>query len=152
LAFTCPIGAEVKFSNTLQRRLMMRGAQILTGLLSNPAALNGLPWERYNQPGREGVLIHRLYDTSDTGENGPAAALVRYEAGAKVQKHLHPGYELIFVLEGELINDAGRHGPGTLEVCPPQSGHALASEKGCTFLVIWEQPVQLFKSVQDMQA
>lgn len=88
----------------------MRGAQIISGLLSNPSVLNALPWERYKQPGREGVLIHRLYDTSDTGEGGPSAAIVRYEPGAKVQKHIHPGYELIFVLEGELINDAGTGG------------------------------------------
>ena len=121
----------------------MRGAQVLKGLLTDAASLNALPWERYNQPGREGVLIHKLYDTSDTGANGPAAAVVRYEPGANVQKHIHPGYELIFVLEGELINDAGRHGPGTLEVCPPNSGHALGSETGCTFLVVWEQPVRL---------
>jgi len=121
----------------------MRGAQILTNLMTSSQAFDALNWERYSQPGREGVLIYRLYDTSDTGEGGPAAALVRYEPGAKVQKHIHPGYELIFVLEGELINDSGRHGAGTLEVCPPDSGHALASEKGCTFLVVWEQPVRL---------
>ncbi|UWF60386.1 cupin domain-containing protein [Brucella sp. 2716] len=121
----------------------MRGAQIISGLMNNASALDTLPWERYKQPGREGVLIHKLYDTGDTGEGGPAAALVRYEPGAKVQKHIHPGYELIFVLEGELINDAGRHPAGTLEICPPGSGHALASEKGCTFLVVWEQPVRL---------
>jgi anti-sigma factor ChrR (cupin superfamily) len=124
----------------------MRGAQIITGLLDNKNALDVLPWERFKQPGREGVLIHKLYDTSDTGEGGPAAALVRYEAGAKVQKHIHPGYELIFVLQGELINDAGRHAAGTLEICPPDSGHALASEGGCTFLVVWEQPVRLVEA------
>jgi hypothetical protein len=40
-----------------------------------------------------------------------------------------------------LINDAGVHGPGTLEICPPGNTHALASDKGCVFLVVWEQPV-----------
>ena len=121
----------------------MRGAQILKNIVSDPGSLDGLPWRRYEQPGREGVLIYPLYDTSDTGEGGPAAALVRYEPGARVQKHIHPGYELIFVLDGELINDAGHHAAGTLEVCPPESGHALGSDKGCTFLVVWEQPVRL---------
>lgn len=130
----------------------MRGAQIINGLLNNATVLDTLPWERYKQPGREGVLIHKLYDTSDTGEGGPAAALVRYEPGAKVKKHIHPGYELIFVLQGELINDAGRHPAGTLEVCPPDSGHALASEKGCTFLVVWEQPVRLAEAIEPMIA
>ena len=121
----------------------MRGAQVLSGLLTDTANLDAIAWERYDQPGREGVLIHKLYDTSDTGAGGPAAALVRYEPGANVRKHIHPGYELIFVIEGELVNDAGRHGPGTLEVCPPNSSHALGSDIGCTFLVVWEQPVRL---------
>lgn len=119
----------------------MRGPQILTDLLAG--GLDALPFKAYDQPGREGVAIFPLYDTSDTGPTGPAAALVRYGAGAQVKRHIHPGYELILVLEGELINDAGRHGPGTLEVCPPGSSHALGSETGCTFLVVWEQPVRL---------
>lgn len=130
----------------------MRGAQILSNLLTSKPVLDELPWETYAQPGREGVRIHKLYDTADTGEKGPAAALVRYLPGAKVQRHIHPGYELIFVLEGELINDAGRHGPGTLEVCPPGSGHALGSETGCTFLVVWEQPVRLAAETGDARA
>lgn len=124
-----------------QRQMIMRGPQIIKDIIGNPSILDGLPWESYKQPGREGVDIHRLYDTSDTGSAGPAAALVRYKPGAVVKKHLHPGYELIFVLEGELINDSGRHGVGTLEICPPGSSHALSSETGCTFIVVWEQPV-----------
>lgn len=51
-----------------------------------------------------------------------------------MKRHVHPGYELIYVIDGELINDNGHHGPGTLEVCPPNSSHRLGSEKGCTFL------------------
>ncbi|WP_375412835.1 cupin domain-containing protein [uncultured Bradyrhizobium sp.] len=127
-----------------RRQMTMRGAQIIKDIIGNPSTLNDLPWESYKQPGREGVEIHRLYDNSDTGNSGPAAALVRYRPGAVVKKHLHPGYELIFVLDGELINDAGRHGAGTLEICPPGSSHALSSETGCTFIVVWEQPVQPF--------
>jgi anti-sigma factor ChrR (cupin superfamily) len=126
---------------TKQRQMIMRGPQIIKDMIGNPSTLDNLPWEGYKQPGREGVEIHRLYDTSDTGNSGPAAALVRYKPGAVVKKHLHPGYELIFVLEGELINDTGRHGVGTLEICPPGSSHALSSETGCTFIVVWEQPV-----------
>lgn len=126
----------------------MRGPQILHGLLDGVGSLDALPFERYDQPGREGVEIHRLYDTTDTGPDGPSAAIVRYSPGAKVKRHVHPGYELIFVLEGELINDAGRHPAGTLEVCTPGSSHALSSETGCTFLVVWEQPVRLAEPVR----
>lgn len=105
-----------------------------------PAARDKLDWEPYGSDGRQNVKIKRLYDARVNGA-GPAAALLKYAPGARVPTHLHGGYELILVIDGELINDAGRHGPGTLEICPPGSIHALASEKGCTFLVVWEQPV-----------
>ncbi len=99
-----------------------------------------LDWQPYSADGRRNVEIVRLYTARINGV-GPAAALLKYAAGAQVPPHLHNGYELILVLEGELINDAGRHGPGTLEICPPGSTHALSSETGCIFLVVWEQPV-----------
>lgn len=121
----------------------MHGEQLFHGLMEMARIKDSLPWQSYQQPGREGVRIVTLYDTGDTGADGPAAALVRYMPGAQVKRHLHPGYELIFVLEGELINDRGTHGPGTLEICPPGSSHALSSETGCVFLVVWEQPVKL---------
>lgn len=99
-----------------------------------------LDWQPYGADGRKNVLIARLYDARQNGK-GPAAAILKYEPGARVPAHLHPGFELILVLEGELINDAGRHPAGTLEICPPGSAHALGSDKGCTFLVVWEEPV-----------
>lgn len=126
----------------------MRGHKLLHNLLAASEGLKDIPFEAYKQPGREGIAIHPLYDTSDTGAGGPAAALVRYSPGASAKRHIHDGYELIMVLEGELINDSGRHGVGTLEVCPPGSSHALSSEKGCTMLVVWEQPVRLADAPQ----
>jgi anti-sigma factor ChrR (cupin superfamily) len=99
-----------------------------------------LDWQPYAADGRSSVEIVKLYDDRNDGA-GPAAALLRYAPGARAPMHLHPGTELILVLEGELIDDAGVHAAGTLEICPPGSQHALSSEKGCVFLVIWEQPV-----------
>lgn len=101
-----------------------------------------LDWQPYTSDGRNNVDIVRLYDDRKDGA-GPAGALLRYAPGACVPAHLHIGTELILVLEGELINDAGVHPAGTLEICPAGSVHALSSETGCVFLVIWEQPVQL---------
>ena len=46
------------------------------------------------------------------------------------------------MLEGELIDDRGRHGAGVLQIYPPGSTHELSSQQGCTFLVVWEQPVR----------
>jgi len=106
----------------------------------DPVARNALAWEAYGSDGRSKVQIHRLYDARHDGK-GPAAALLRYLPGASVPKHMHEGYELLLVLEVELINDAGTLGPGTLEIGLPGNAHALHSLTGCVFLVVWEQPV-----------
>ena len=121
----------------------MRGAQILQGITTGAQVNSTIDWANYDVPGRQGVKIYPLYNNEDTGPHGPSAALVRYMPGAKVTPHLHPGYELIYVLEGTLSNDEGDHGPGTLQVCPPGSVHGLSSEQGCTFLVVWEEPVKV---------
>ncbi len=95
---------------------------------------SGLRWE----PFRDGVEIHRLYDR---GENGPSAALLRYQPGARIPMHAHPGYEHIFVLSGSQIDQGGSHLAGTLVINPPGSRHDVHSPEGCTVLAIWERPV-----------
>jgi anti-sigma factor ChrR (cupin superfamily) len=120
----------------------MTGSRTITGLFNLENEALDVAFETMNVPGRTGVEIHSLYSTKETGPGGPAAAIVRYLPGATVKRHRHPGYELIFVLDGKLTNDGGTHGPGTLEILDPNSTHELHSEGGCTFLVVWEQPVQ----------
>lgn len=120
----------------------MHTAQILTDVLTAVRSADALPWVPYTADGRTNTDIVRLYDDRGAGNDGPAAALIRYHPGARTARHLHPGYELIFVLDGVLHNDTGAHPAGTLEVCPPGSEHALWTDTGCTFLVVWEQPVR----------
>lgn len=127
----------------------MQTGQIIKDVLNAVRSKGGLPWLPYTANGRTKTDIVRLYQ--DAGPDGPSAALVRYHPGARTQRHLHPGYELIFVLDGVLQNDAGVHHPGTLEVCPPNSEHALWSDEGCTFLVVWEKPVQVLPPQQELQ-
>jgi quercetin dioxygenase-like cupin family protein len=97
----------------------------------------GLMWEKF----REGIDIHRLYDTA----GGPSAALLRYRAGAALQRHVHTGYEHILVLRGSQIDDAGEHVAGTLLVYEPGSSHTVKSPGGCVVLIIWERPVAFIK-------
>ena len=104
--------------------------------------LSELVFTPYEVEGRKGVSLHSLYDTRAEDVEGPAAAIVRYAPGALTPRHLHPGWELLLVLEGELIDDRGRHGAGVLQIYPPGSTHELSSQQGCTFLVVWEQPVR----------
>ena len=92
--------------------------------------------------GRLGAEIHSLYSTEDTGEDGPAAAIVRYLPGATAEPHRHPGYEIIWIIEGELETDDGVYPANSLLVMPPDSVHTPRSPKGALGLVVWEQPVR----------
>lgn len=127
----------------------MQTGQIIKDVLTAVQNQHALPWVPYTANGRTKTDIVSLY--KDAGPDGAAAALVRYHPGARTQRHLHPGYELIFVLDGVLHNDAGAHHPGTIEVCPPNSEHALWSDEGCTFLVVWEKPVRVLADQQVLQ-
>lgn len=68
--------------------------------------LEHLNFEPYQIDGRQGVSIFYLYDARQSAQ-GPAAALVRYMAGAFTPKHMHLGWELVLVIEGELLDDRG---------------------------------------------
>lgn len=90
--------------------------------------------------GRVGVEIHQLYTAEEAG--GPAAAIARYLPGAQAQPHEHTGYELIYVLSGELRTDDGAYGPNSVIVMHPGSVHRPHTTTGCTVLVVWERPVR----------
>ncbi|WP_371477483.1 cupin domain-containing protein [Kitasatospora sp. NBC_00315] len=92
--------------------------------------------------GRVGAEIHSLYSTEQTGEGGPAAAIVRYLPSGAAEPHRHPGYELIWILEGELETDDGVYPANSLLVMPPGSVHTPRSPKGAVGFVVWEQPVR----------
>jgi anti-sigma factor ChrR (cupin superfamily) len=102
----------------------------LAALVANPDAL---AWE----PFRPGIRIHRLYGDG----SGAAAALLRYEPGAKVPRHEHTGYEHILVLVGAQCDRNGTHQAGALVINPPGSQHEVTSPQGCIVLAIWEKPV-----------
>lgn len=89
------------------------------------------------QPFREGVKIYPLYKDGV----GASAALLCYEAGAKVPNHSHSGYEHIFVLSGSQSDANGKYSKGALIINPPDSSHQVWSDEGCVVLIVWEKPV-----------
>lgn len=106
-------------------RMLQMGAAI---------APDQLPW----QPLRPGVEISSLYQDADSGGQ---LALLRYQSGATVPRHHHPGYEQILVLAGEQGDERGNYPAGTLVVNLPGSQHQVASPKGCVVLIFWQRPV-----------
>jgi anti-sigma factor ChrR (cupin superfamily) len=113
---------------------------VLRDLLS-PEALDAVEWTRWEEPGRAGTGIHALYTTG--APQRATAQLIRFDPGAHGDLHEHLGYELMFLLQGELRNDNGdRYTVGDLVVEEPGSVHRVSSETGCTLLGIREAPVQ----------
>ncbi len=116
--------------------------RLFSGLPGSSFGERELRFEPLRSEGRVNAEIHRLYTTEQTGADGPAAALVRYLPGATATPHRHPGYELIYVLSGELETDEGTFPANSLLVLPPGSVHGPRSKHGCLALAVWEQPVQ----------
>lgn len=98
-----------------------------------------LPW----QPLRPGVEICSLCQDADGGGH---LALLRYQPGATVPRHHHPGYEQILVLAGEQTDERGTYPAGTLVINPPGSQHQVISPQGCVVLIFWQRPV-VFESM-----
>jgi anti-sigma factor ChrR (cupin superfamily) len=89
-------------------------------------------------PFRAGIEMRVVYGTPG---RGAACAFLRYQPGAKIPAHEHPGYELIHVLVGSQTDERGTHRAGTFVVNPPGSRHAVESAEGCVVLAVWERPI-----------
>lgn len=116
----------------------MGGSAIILRELFSQRKLDSEPWE----PFRDGIDIRWIYKIP----GGCAAALLRYAPGTSLNRHLHVGFEHIFILRGSQIDDNGEHAAGTLVIHPPGTNHAIASPNGCIALAIWEKPVHMWKS------
>ena len=109
------------------------------GKVSVPDDLAFVPY----QPGlRENVLIHPLFDNTKDDPAGSDAALIRYLPGAFTPRHLHIGFEMVFVLDGDYIENEVSYGPGSLIVRAPGTTHEMRSVNGCTFLATRDVPVK----------
>jgi anti-sigma factor ChrR (cupin superfamily) len=115
----------------------MEQHQIVMRDLFNIAAYQEqLLWQSF----RPGVDIYPL---AQSAEHQPRLALLRYQPGATVPAHEHPGFEQILVLSGAQQDDQGHYTAGTLVINPPGSHHRVASPEGCIVLINWEKPVVL---------
>jgi anti-sigma factor ChrR (cupin superfamily) len=87
---------------------------------------------------REGIEVQYLHSVP----GDPIAALLRYQPGAKVPLHRHPGLEFIHVLSGSQRDAHGVYNAGCFKVNLPGTAHDLISDNGCVVLIIWETPVE----------
>lgn len=109
-------------------------ARILLNIFAVAYSPNNHDW----RPLRAGVDISPLYGG---GPDEPAAALLRYAAGAQIPLHEHRGYEHILILSGSQRDEHGEYGTGSFLINPPGSQHSVISPGGCLVLAIWHKPV-----------
>ena len=113
----------------------MNGPVALTDLLTRSGDFSDRTWEDF-RPGVEASWIY------SNGDDGPAAAFLRYAAGAAIPWHWHPGYEHILVLEGSQSDENGLYRAGSVLISPPGTSHTVRSDEGCVVLAAWQKPVR----------
>lgn len=102
-----------------------------------PDIMNG-GWKNLDfEPFREGIEIAHLLK----GE--PALAVLRYQPGAAVPRHIHVGAETVLVLDGSQTDERGTYHAGSLVVNTEGSSHDVFSRNGCVVLVQWAKPIEI---------
>ncbi len=109
----------------------------LEGVLSSAP----IAFEPHGGGARAQAEVHWLFKPEEA--HGSAAALIRYLPGGRAPRHRHSSFELIYMLEGEMVTSQGVVKKNDLILLPPGSEHASHSDTGCLALIIWNQPVQL---------
>lgn len=104
--------------------------------------LPDIAFQPYQPELRKDVLIHVLFDNKPGDPKGSDAALIRYLPGSVTPRHLHMGYEMVLVLQGEYVENDVTYLPGALIIRAPGTTHAMRSDPGCTILAMRDIPVQ----------
>lgn len=92
-------------------------------------ATDALAWLPGDQPGIE------RKELSDQPEFADATFLERWAPGAAPEARIHPRGIEIFVLEGDLSDESGSHGPGSWLRLPAGARHQPSTRRGCTLFV-----------------
>jgi len=118
---------------------MLSGVCVLKDLFNIADYQDQIRW----QPFRPGVEIHSIY--AATNDDGPAAALLRFAPGARVDLHEHRGLEHILVLAGSQVDQNGYLRAGSLMIHAPGTRHSIVSHEGCIVLAIYEERVRFIE-------
>jgi anti-sigma factor ChrR (cupin superfamily) len=94
------------------------------------------------QPFRDGIEISEIVTGS------PAVALLRYQPGASVPRHLHTGLETIIVLEGTQSDERGDYPAGSVILNPQGTVHSVWSTDGCVVFIQWQLPVKFLEETE----
>jgi anti-sigma factor ChrR (cupin superfamily) len=94
--------------------------------------INTAEMEWQNSPSPD---VFRKPLSRDKQESGEATSVVKYNPGAKFNKHIHKNGEEILVLEGTFSDESGDYKKGTYLRNPHNSSHSPYSKDGCILFV-----------------
>ncbi|WIM83978.1 cupin domain-containing protein [Gallibacterium anatis] len=114
---------------------------LLVGNQDKELMIQDFEFEKIETDGRLGAMVHWLFKSENS--NDSSAAIIHYVPGGIGPKHIHLGYELIYVLDGEMETTSGTVKKNDLVLLKPGSIHGSISKKGCTALIIWQKPVNI---------
>ena len=97
--------------------------------LSQIITVSGLAWEE-RQPG---VRMKSLWEHPASRRR---AVMTRIEPGAKLPLHRHVGDELVFVIEGAIVDEFGTIATGNVGYRPNGCVHTVSTANGATLLAI----------------
>jgi quercetin dioxygenase-like cupin family protein len=104
---------------------------------------NAMPWEeRFNE--KLGRALYRKNLVTDS-ETGMEVRLVRYPRGVINVRHTHPCAHGMYVLEGILVANGGRYGPGSFVWFPEglEMEHGATPEVDVVVLFITNKPFEI---------
>lgn len=101
--------------------------------------LDAVKWRRLG-----GGVFDSVIHTSD---GDASVRLLRIAPGRAVPDHGHEGSELTLVLQGAFSDEAGRFGPGDVEVATDEVEHTPVAEEGevCICLAAMDNPLKFNK-------
>lgn len=115
--------------------------RLLVGTLREKLRNEDIKFEPIVTNGRANAEVHWLFKSEES--NGASAAIIRYHKGGRSPLHLHTGFELMYVLDGEMHTSTGTVKKNDLIILRPGSEHeSWASDIGCTSLIVWLEPVK----------
>ncbi len=97
--------------------------------LSKIISLSDLAWQEL-QPG---IRVKNLWADEETKRR---AVMSRIEPGAQLPLHRHIGDELLFVIEGAILDESGTVTAGNMGYRPNGCVHTVSSKNGATVLAI----------------
>lgn len=105
-----------------------------------------LNFQKFSSDKRSKADIMWIHKPNEKSKSG--VAIIKYWPGGISPMHLHSSYELIYMLEGEMVTNQGIVKKGDMVILPSGSRHSSKTDTGCIALIIWDKPVIRMKEIK----